>query len=63
MFCYLCQRDIKDCICPDIEERLNKIAQRLDIVTEVCAKCGQHRDRCKCEHPKLQKTGIIKSSN
>jgi histidinol-phosphate/aromatic aminotransferase/cobyric acid decarboxylase-like protein len=26
MFCCICHNDIPDCICPDIEERLKRIA-------------------------------------
>ena len=25
MFCCICNRDLVDCICPDIEERLNSL--------------------------------------
>ena len=63
MYCVKCQKHVVECKCPDIEERLLRIASHPNIVTEVCVKCGEHRDRCKCPQPKLQRTGILNSSN
>jgi hypothetical protein len=46
MFCIRCQREVYECICPDIEERLRSIQ---DVVAQaMCTKCHKHVDRCIC---------------
>ena len=47
MFCTKCQHEIKECICSDIDERL----QNSGLVYRICKVCGKHYDRCKCESP------------
>lgn len=51
MFCAKCQKDLSECTCPDIEERLARIAQAPGILTKWCVKCDKHHSRCKCKDP------------
>lgn len=51
MYCTLCQNWVRDCICPDIDERLASIGQHPNIAIRVCTKCGRHYARCECEQP------------
>lgn len=46
MFCIICQKDVADCTCPDIEERLRAIMSHVAQAT--CSKCLAHVDRCLC---------------
>jgi hypothetical protein len=48
MFCMRCQNAVGDCTCPDISERLVKLAGHPNIAIEFCVTCGQHHARCKC---------------
>jgi len=47
MFCKKCEKEIKDCECLDIEERL----QNSGMLYRICKICGKHYYRCKCEYP------------
>ena len=48
MFCARCQNDLAECTCPDLEERLDSIA---NFSYRKCAKCGRHYARCRCAEP------------
>jgi hypothetical protein len=48
MFCVICQNDVGDCTCPDIEERLASLATHPNIAIEFCPTCGAHHARCRC---------------
>jgi hypothetical protein len=50
MYCGKCNNDLKDCTCEDIDERLKDLQGVL--VYRMCAVCGKHYVRCKCENPK-----------
>jgi len=63
MWCMKCNNHLSKCTCPDINERLEKLGQWQHLITEFCKNCGLHRDRCKCEYPNLQKTGLLKPTN
>lgn len=51
MFCMKCQKDLSQCTCPDLEERLDKAVVAGAFVYKYCKKCGKHYARCKCEKP------------
>jgi len=51
MFCVKCQKNLADCICPDLEERLKDAASSGYFVYKYCKKCGHHYAKCKCENP------------
>jgi len=48
MFCERCHVDVGDCKCPDIDERLSRLAGHPNIEIEFCAICGKHHARCRC---------------
>lgn len=49
MWCMKCNKDIADCICPDIEERLAACNAHPNIDLPICPKCGEHLARCACK--------------
>jgi len=51
MFCNKCQKDLSECICPDLEERLDSVVAKGSFVYRYCTVCGHHYARCKCENP------------
>lgn len=51
MFCIKCQKDLSQCECPDLQERLDKIASGGHFVYRQCKVCGKHYDLCKCKNP------------
>lgn len=51
MFCTKCQKDLSECTCEDIKERLAKISESPHIATRWCVKCDNHYSQCKCENP------------
>lgn len=51
MWCCKCNRDLSECVCPDIKERLNAVAGMGSFVYRKCNKCGEHYSRCKCPEP------------
>lgn len=48
MWCCKCNNHIGRCTCPDIEERMAKIAQSPHVALRICKACGHHADRCTC---------------
>jgi hypothetical protein len=59
MWCCKCQRDLSECICPDLEERLNSLGQGSGVVFRKCKKCGKHYERCRCEDPEWILAGDV----
>lgn len=51
MFCTKCQKDLSECVCEDLEERLNRAVSGGSFAYRYCKKCGKHYARCKCEDP------------
>ncbi len=51
MFCTICKKDVEDCTCKDIEERLSSLGNSPFVAYRMCKKCGQHYSRCRCEEP------------
>ena len=53
MWCAVCQKDLSECTCSDIDERLAKLADpKGNVVYRMCLVCGRHYARCKCQEPK-----------
>ena len=48
MWCGICNTDVKDCTCPDADERLKAITH---VAFKWCSKCDKHYARCRCESP------------
>lgn len=58
MWCGICNKDLIECACPDLKERLRAIAQSPHIMLRWCKKCDNHYALCKCEQPEwIVKTG------
>lgn len=55
MWCAKCNRDISECICPDIDERLAAAVSGGMVVLKYCKKCDRHYKRCKCKKPEWEK--------
>jgi hypothetical protein len=51
MFCMKCNHELSECTCPDLQERLGKIASSGNFMYRACKKCGNHYAKCKCEEP------------
>jgi hypothetical protein len=49
MYCNKCQKDIADCTCPDIDDRLASLTGTM--IYRKCKKCGKHYARCQCKDP------------
>jgi hypothetical protein len=52
--CTLCHRPVCDCHCPDIDDRLRKIAygpEMTEVVLKWCRHCDKHYARCQCGTP------------
>lgn len=52
MWCVKCDKDLADCICPDIDERLAKLSEHQNLGLTFCSGCGAYYSRCKCPEPK-----------
>lgn len=51
MFCGICNNDLKDCTCDNLEERLAKLNNTPGFIYKKCRKCQKHYALCKCEEP------------
>lgn len=51
MFCVKCQHDLSECKCPDLKERLKRIANIPNLAVRWCVKCDSHYSQCKCQEP------------
>lgn len=51
MFCMKCQKDLSQCTCADLEERLNDAVAEGGFVYRYCKLCGKHYEKCKCKKP------------
>lgn len=51
--CGICNLNIAECTCPDIDERMKAGVFHPDciIATKWCQKCDKHWSRCRCETP------------
>lgn len=53
MFCMKCQNDFADCICADLQERLQRLADGPNsrVALAWCSKCDKHQSKCECDAP------------
>jgi len=51
MWCVICNRDIFECTCNDIKERIAETNKSPHVIIRICLKCGEHYSRCKCAEP------------
>ena len=51
MNCDKCKKLIKDCKCPDIDEKLDSLRNNPHYIYKMCDICKRHHDRCKCKDP------------
>jgi hypothetical protein len=51
MNCGICGESIGDCRCPDMDERMKRLRNHDRYIYKMCAICGRHHERCKCEKP------------
>lgn len=49
VFCIICQHDLADCTCPDIEERLRSLQEHPAWHIPDCKKCGKPASICRCD--------------
>ena len=57
MKCGRCKKELDECLCEDIEERL-KIAADAGVTYKYCKKCDKHWQMCKCEKPEWGLKGM-----
>ncbi len=48
MWCMGCQKDLYECSCPDMEERMDKLAQCKHLLLPKCGRCEKIVYACKC---------------
>ena len=52
MGCSKCNKDLNECICPDIEERLKELTgKKGPLIAKWCLNCDKHYARCRCTEP------------
>jgi hypothetical protein len=54
--CTVCDRAVSDCRCPDIDDRLRRIAhgrEMTDVMFKWCRRCDKHSARCLCATPQF----------
>ena len=49
MFCVYCQKELFECTCPDLEERLRSLSEHPNWHIAKCKKCGKPLSICDCE--------------
>jgi uncharacterized protein with PIN domain len=58
MWCCKCDKELSECTCPDIKERLASLSKSPYLATRWCKKCDNHYSQCKCAEPEwVIKTG------
>ena len=51
MWCMKCNKELGDCTCEDLKERLETVAKSTHITSKWCSVCDNHHSKCKCEKP------------
>lgn len=52
MYCIVCNNELYDCVCPDIEERLRAIGEHPNWALTYCKQCSKVVYQCNCPWPK-----------
>jgi hypothetical protein len=52
MFCGICNRELEDCVCANLTERMRKASgPNGPLASKWCAGCDNHYTGCKCAEP------------
>jgi hypothetical protein len=51
MFCGQCQKELTECTCTDLNDRMRDASDSEFFAAKWCMKCDCYYTRCKCEHP------------
>jgi len=51
MWCMQCGKNLIDCTCPDLKERLDSLKSSNNLLMKWCSVCDNHYAVCKCENP------------
>jgi len=46
-----CNKDLSECTCKDINERLKSVSNKGHFIYKMCLKCGKHYAQCECKDP------------
>lgn len=63
MYCLVCNKDLSECQCPDLAEKMRKLTDEGGpIAARWCARCDNHYSRCFCVDPiwKLRVDGKLR---
>jgi hypothetical protein len=52
MYCVKCSKELANCTCSDIDERMKDLAGSSHFCYQMCLVCGKHFQRCKCVSPR-----------
>ena len=51
MWCAKCNKELSECICSDLEERLESLKRNPNVSYRMCRRCMKHYALCRCEVP------------
>ena len=53
MHCGICHKELRHCDCPDVDERLRRVAYDPHSIclSYWCLVCDRHEERCSCNTP------------
>ncbi len=52
LFCTVCSTGIRECVCPDADQRLaDLMSPGGPYIFRICLNCDKHYARCHCENP------------
>ncbi len=51
MDCNKCGKSLRNCKCPDIDERMADLIDNPNFIYKMCSRCGKHYERCSCDKP------------
>jgi len=47
----VCQNELCDCDCDEVEEQLSKLRKRTSVIVQWCTKCDSRYELCECDEP------------
>lgn len=51
MWCCKCNRDLSECVCPDLQERLRRATGSGHVAIKWCRACDKSYHQCRCAVP------------
>lgn len=51
MYCGICGKDLMQCTCPDLADRMRTATDSRFVSTRWCARCDKHYAHCTCPIP------------